>query len=219
MPKSRRQARRALLVAALLLAGPALAGRQIVVLGLFPNKALVEVDGSRRVIKVGEPLRDGLLLVSADSREAVIEVDGQRNTYTLGGRIGGQFAAPQVKEAQILRDTAGSYRTVGSINGRTVSFVVDTGASAIAMNEQQARRLGLSYRLDGAKARVNTASGVAGGYALELDRVQVGELTLRNVPALVIRGDSPREVLLGMSFLKRVEMRNEGNMLVLRATQ
>ena len=209
------------LAAGVLLAGLsmlALAGRDIVVLGLFPNKALVEINGAQRVLKVGKPARDGVSLISANSREAVIEVDGERETHTLGGRIGGSFASPQVSEAQILRDTAGSYRTVGSINGRTVSFLVDTGASAIAMNEHVARRLGLSYRLDGKRARVNTASGVALGYAVQLDRVQVGELSLGNVEGLVIEGDSPREVLLGMSFLGQVDMRNEGNVLVLRRT-
>ncbi len=209
------------LAAGVLLAGLsmlALAGRDIVVLGLFPNKALVEINGAQRVLKVGKPARDGVSLISADSREAVIEVDGKRETHTLGGRIGGSFASPRVSEAQILRDTAGSYRTVGSINGRTVSFLVDTGASAIAMNEHVARRLDLSYRLDGKRTRVNTASGVALGYAVQLDRVQVGELSLGNVEGLVIEGDSPREVLLGMSFLGQVDMRNEGNVLVLRRT-
>ncbi|OQX44971.1 MAG: aspartyl protease, partial [Candidatus Sedimenticola endophacoides] len=108
------------------------------------------------------------------------------------------------------------YHTVGSINGRLSDMLVDTGASAVAMSEVEARRLGVGYRVTGEPIAVNTASGVSQGYAVTLDRVRVGEIELVNVPAIVIQGSSPQQVLLGMSFLGRVEMRHQGSVLLLR---
>ncbi|OQX36494.1 MAG: aspartyl protease [Candidatus Sedimenticola endophacoides] len=157
-----------------------------------------------------------MLLVEANAREAVLEVDGVRETYSLGGRIGGGFAEREHREVRITKGPSGGYHTVGSINGRLSDMLVDTGASAVAMSEVEARRLGVGYRVTGEPIAVNTASGVSQGYAVTLDRVRVGEIELVNVPAIVIQGSSPQQVLLGMSFLGRVEMRHQGSVLLLR---
>ena len=116
----------------------------------------------------------------------------------------------------IYRDAKGAYSTVGSINGRTVNFMVDTGATAIAMSSDEARRLGIVYRLDGDPVGVTTASGTVPGHRVTLDRVTVGDITLRNVDALVIPGNLPEQVLLGLTFLNRVEIRQDGTVMVLR---
>jgi aspartyl protease family protein len=197
---------------------PVMAGAadSVRVVALFPDKAMVEVDGHNRLLRVGERSPEGLLLISADAHEAVIEVDGKRDTYLPGSRIGGTFSTPQKREVRITRDSDGSYNTVGSINGQIVNMLVDTGASSIAMSEVQAKRLGIPYWLDGEKMGVQTASGYARAYGVTLKRVQVGEITLHDVAAVVVEGDNPTSVLLGMTFLNRVDLEHQGNVMVLR---
>lgn len=196
---------------------PATAADQIVVVGLFKDRAVLEIDGTRRVLAAGERSPEGVLLVSADSDEAILEVDGERRRLALGTHIGGQFSTPEPKAAvQIWPDPTGMYTVSGSINGFAVDFLVDTGATTIAMNGVQARRLGLDYKLDSIEGRTHTASGEVTAYYLTLDRVRIGEIELRDVQAAVIDGEFPREVLLGNSFLNRLEMQRQGQMLELR---
>ncbi|MET0090935.1 MAG: TIGR02281 family clan AA aspartic protease [Candidatus Thiodiazotropha sp.] len=200
----------------LLLATGAGAVERIVVEALFPDKAMVSIDGQRRLLKLDQPSPEGVLLISANSREAVLEVDGERQTYPLGGHITTRFTRPDKITAKIWRDQSGAYTTVGSINGRTVNFLVDTGATAVAMHANQARRLGISYRIDGNPIYVNTASGTARAYDVTLDRVQVGDITISQVRGFVIDTDGPPRVLLGMSFLNRVTMEDQGDLLMLQ---
>jgi aspartyl protease family protein len=191
-------------------------GQDILVLGVFPDRAMIQVDGDRRVLRVGEAGDDGIRLLSTDSRagHVVLEIDGKRRQVTLGGRVGGSFQSRQGAQARIFADSSGAYTTSGSINGRSVTFLVDTGATAVAMSSSEARRLGIDYAR-GEVTQVATASGTAFAYRITLDRVRVGDIEQRGVRAVVITGDSPRVPLLGMSFLSRLEMRNEGQALVL----
>jgi aspartyl protease family protein len=188
---------------------------QITVEALFSGQAMVKVDGKRRLLKLDKPSPEGLLLISADSRQAVIEVDGKRQTYPLGAHVSTQYAQPEVISAKIWRDPSGSYTTVGSINGRTVNFLVDTGATAVAMDTLDAKRLGIQYKLEGDRIYVGTANGRAPAYAVTLDRVQVGDITLHQVQGYVIEGAGSGQVLLGMSFLNRVQMEDQGTVLML----
>ncbi len=199
----------------LICSAPVVAVERIVVEALFTDKAMVSIDGVRRLLKLDKPSPEGVLLISADSREAVIEVDGERRSYPLGGHITTRFSKPESTTAKIWRNQAGAYTTVGTINGRTVNFLVDTGASAVSMHANQARRLGISYRLEGKPIYVNTASGTAPAYEVTLDRVQVGEIALINVRGFVIQSNGPEQVLLGMSFLNRVTMEDQGSVLLL----
>lgn len=194
-----------------------LAVESVHVMALFPGKAMVEVDGTKRLLKVGKASPEGLLLISSDSREAVIKIDGQQQSYQVGARFGGSFSAGSKREVRIIRDNHGGYTTVGSINGRSVDMLLDTGATSVAMSSFEAKRLGIQYWLTGEKTVVSTASGYANAYRVRLDRVQVGAISLNNVDAMVVEGSSPREVLLGMSFLNQVEMKNDGNVMLLRA--
>lgn len=195
----------------------AMAVDKVRVVALFKNKAMVEIDGKRHFLKVGDTSPEGVQLISANTDEAVIKVNGRQDTYGLGSQYGGNFAKREAAEVKIWRDTNGAFNTVGSINGRMTDMMVDTGATIIAMSEVEAKRLGIQYRLKGKRSGVSTASGFAEAYALVLDKVQVGEIALQNVQAVVIKGNAPRRVLLGMSFLKRVEMSNQGDMLLLRS--
>jgi aspartyl protease family protein len=206
---------RALIIAALISSTPLLAVEQIYVEALFSDRAMVMVDGKRRLLKRNKPSPEGLLLISASSKEAVIEYEGKRQTYPLGSRVSTNFSKPKQVSAKIYRDQGGSYTTVGTINGRTVNFLVDTGASAVAMYRSDAQRLGIQYRLEGAQMYVNTANGTAPAYEITLDRVQVGDIVLRQVRGFVIESTGSGHLLLGMSFLNRVKMEDQGAVLML----
>jgi len=103
--------------------------------------------------------------------------------------------------------------THGSINGHSVRFIVDT--TSIALNANDARRLGIQYRLDGIPTTTSTASGVAQAWQVKLKSVKVGKLSQRNVEAVVIDGNHPTEVLLGMTFLNRLKVQKENGAMVL----
>jgi aspartyl protease family protein len=204
-----------LLVLSLICPVRAYAVDQVVVEALFPDKAMVSIDGVRRLLKLNKPSPEGVRLISADSNEAVLEVDGERRTYPLGGHITTHFSKPELISAKVWRNQAGAYTTVGTINGRTVNFMVDTGATAVAMHANQAKRLGIPYKLEGKLIHVNTASGIAAAYDVILDKVQVGDIILNNVRGFVIDTIGPARVLLGMSFLNQVKMEDQGSALLL----
>ena len=102
----------------------------------------------------------------------------------------------------------------GSINGIAVSFLVDTGASFISFSSGEAKRLGINY-LNGVKAFSSTANGVVPTYRVKLDEVKVGGITLNNVDGMVHAGDNLPVILLGNSFLNRMEMKRDGEKMVL----
>ncbi len=195
---------------------PSFGVEDVVVLALFKNRAVLQVDGNRRVLEVGEESPEGVRLITADSERALIEVDGRRQSFSLGSHISTGYTPATVTEVRIWVDSRGMYTTTGSINGHLVNFLVDTGATLIAMNSQQAKRLGIDYRYLGQRAQVSTASGVEVAYQITLAAVKVGTIELRNVHALVLDGRFPEEVLLGMSFLGRLEMERKDRALLLR---
>jgi len=114
----------------------------------------------------------------------------------------------------LTADTQGHYLTLGQINGGTVQFLVDTGATTIALPSAEARRLGINY-LGGPRGYTQTANGRAAAYRVTLDTVKIGDITLHAVEAVVLEGDGLKMALLGMSFLNRTEMRRDGQALTL----
>jgi len=196
-------------------AGNALA-IDIVVLGLFRNKVMVKIDGKQRVLKQGKESPEGVTLISANSDAAVLEIDGERNSYTLGSHIGSSYKRDEQPEVSIYQNERGMFTVIGSINNFPVNFLVDTGASHIAMNRNEASRLGIDFRQYGTRGYASTANGIVSTWNITLDKVQVGNVTLTNVKAFVNDSDSPHQVLLGMSFLGQLEMTNEGQRLKLK---
>jgi len=210
-------ARVALLAVLLPCALPAAGGGpKITVLGLFKDKAVVVIDGHQRLLRDGQRSPEGVTLISANSTEAIIEYAGRRATYRLGQDIGSTFSSPQRSAVRIWPDRSGTYSIVGSINRYPVDFVVDTGATFVSLNRREAQRLGIDYQVDGTPGRSATAAGYSRIFLVMLNRVKVGEIELRNVRAAIHDSDFPKQVLLGMSFLARVDMRRAGQALELR---
>ena len=192
------------------------AGPSVKVLALFPDKAMLEIDGQRKVLAAGATGPGGVRLISADPRVAVVEIDGQREELRLGSSVSATYKQVERQETRILKDQRGAYFIDGLVNGQPIRFLVDTGATSIAMSERHAESLGISHRIDGRKIGVRTASGVAAAHEVMLNSISVAGLRLNDVRAVVIDGDSPHYVLLGMSILKRFEMDQRENLLILR---
>lgn len=194
------------------------AADKVVVIGLFKNQALLKIDGRQHLLKSGETSPEGVRLISADSREAVLEINGETAAYELGTHISSRFSEPGAGAiVRLWPDPAnGLYMANGSINGFAMDFIVDTGATFVSMNSLQARRLGINYRLEGREGLSQTASGPSKIHVIELDRVRIGEIELKHVTASVHEGEYPVHVLLGNSFLERVSLRRDGKMLELQ---
>jgi aspartyl protease family protein len=178
---------------------------------------VLDIDGVTRVLAVGATSPEGVKLLAADSREAVLEIDGETRRQSLGEHIRGGGYAPPARGASvtIAPDAAGMYQVPGSINGFQVTFIVDTGATLVSMNRRVAQRVGIDYRMDGTPSRSRTAAGVVPVWLVELDRVRVGDIEVRDVAASVHDADFPAEVLLGNSFLQRLRLERQGPLLTL----
>ncbi len=183
------------------------------VIALFKDRAVLEINGKQVLMKEGD-ISQGIRLLSADSREATIELGGQQITLDLSSKIGTQFAAPENATVTIQLNEAGQYRTMGSINNRPTRFVVDTGANVVAMNLAQARALGIDVS-SAREVEAVTASGAVQSFEVFLDEVEVGGIRANNVQAVILPGQFPVEILLGMSFLRNVDIRESSGVLVL----
>ncbi len=188
----------------------------IMVLGLFKDRAVIRIGKQQHMLRVGETTPEGVKLIEADSEKAVLEFRGKKNTYLLGRQISSHFKKVKIKGEANIWPVNGMYMVGGAINGQPVKFLLDTGASWISMNGQHARRLGLDYRVSGRRSSVSTASGTAQVFLINLDRVRVGDIVLHHIKAAVLEGNSPTEILLGMSFLERVDIQRKGQMMTLK---
>ena len=196
--------------------GDVVAASRIEVQALFGGKAMLMIDGQRRTLSIGETSPEGVKLVNDDSKHAVLEVDGNTKSYKPGGAISLSYAKPELLEEKVYADDRGMFRSVGTINGRTVRFLLDTGATTVAMNKSQARQLGVDYRMKGERIVVSTASENVKGYRVRLKSVSLGKIKQRNVEAMVIDGDHPGPILLGMSFLGNLKVEKEGKAMTIR---
>jgi aspartyl protease family protein len=204
-----------LLVVALSLASTVAAVEKVTVVGLFKDTAIVVIDGTRRLLRSGDTSPEGVSLISATSKEAVLEIDGKQQRYSLDGQISGSYTKPSQVKVRIWPTPNNMYVVLGSINGYPVKFIVDTGATLVSMSGREAKRLGIDYRVTGRRGRSTTASGITEIFTVTLDRVKVGDIELRNVRGAVHDGDFPPATLLGMSFLSRLNMRQDGQALEL----
>ena len=204
------------IVAVLICLSP-LAGRaaDVSVIGLFPGKAVVVIDGGApRVLTAGQKAVDGVTLVSSDRETATFLIDGQKRSLKIGQHQGGPSPASSAQSATLTANPQGHFVVDGQINGGSVRFLVDTGATAVSLSSSDASRLGIDYR-KGQPALMGTANGAAVAYKVKLDTVRVGEIVVNNVDAAVLEGNQMPFALLGMSFLNRMEMKRAGQTMVL----
>lgn len=133
--------------------------------------------------------------------------------YNPNRRVEGSRHSDGTTEVTLLRNRQGHYIAPGLINGRPVSFMLDTGATVISVPEPMARDIGLKR---GRPVTLETANGARRAWATRLDRVELGPIRLDDVPAVINPGHSTAQVLLGMSFLKQLDFTQRGRELTLR---
>ena len=178
--------------------------------------AVLVIDGAApRTIRVGQKV-NGVTVIAVTGQGATLEFDGKRRVLALGQHVRGIGAAAPSGAAtvKLAADTRGHFVVEGQINGGAVQLLVDTGATLISLPNTEARRLGIDYT-KGERGRSRTANGIAIVYRVRLDTVRIGDIELHNVDALVHEGAGLDIALLGMSFLARVEMRREGEIMTL----
>ena len=197
-----------------LLASAGAAATQITVTGLFPNKAVVQIDGGTlQTLSVGQKTSTGVTLLSVDRDSATFDIQGKRATLKMG-----QQRAPSsttsAASVVLSADTHGHFVTDGQINGVPIRFIVDTGATVVSIPAGEARRMALDFR-KGQMVTINTANGTTAAYRIKLDTVRVGDVSVNNVDAVVMEAATLQAALLGMSFLSRMNMKREGDTMTL----
>lgn len=204
------------MAAGLLLCLPALANNRVVVKGLFAGSAVLEVNGKAHLLKEGKSTPEGVTLLRATSKFAQIEQNGEIKKLGLGRDVGAVYTASEPPSVDLERQADGHFITTGRINNRWVEFMVDTGATSVTLNSFTADLLGIEYT-SAEKVEVATAQGNTEAHEVTLSSVAVGDVLLTNVRAFIIRGRFPQTILLGNSFLSRVNMRIENTAMTLQA--
>ena len=189
--------------------GSGWAAASVYVTALAWGRADVRIDGSEpRSMWVGDTSPEGVSLRSVGEDAAVFEIDGRLWTLKAGQ---GTYS-----QTTLRANDHGQFFLTAQVNGAPLPAIIDTGATSVAMNSEDANRLGVDY-LRGRRVVAQTASGPTSAYLVTFSSVQVGDIVLKNVPGSVIevgRRELPL-VLIGMSFLRNVDMRRSGDTLLL----
>ena len=198
----------------LALACGAALGADVALIGVIGDKAAVLAldGGDPKTVKVGHTWR-GISVLSVGRGSATVQVEGKRRVLTQGQHY--RSAAPRTdrQHVTLAADPRGHFVTEGAVNGNPVRFLVDTGATAVALPGRDAERLGLDYR-KGRRGITQTANGPVAVYSVKLGSVRLGSIELTSVDAIVIERGLDI-ALLGMSFLNRVEMKRDGHSMTL----
>jgi aspartyl protease family protein len=190
------------------------AAADVALVGLIGDKAAVLAldGGDPKTVKVGQTW-NGITVLSVEKDRATVEIEGTKRVLQQGQHY--RRDAPSSDRAQVTlaAGPGGHFVGEGAVNGNPIRFLVDTGATAIALPASQASRLGIDYR-KGQRGISNTANGQVAVYVVSLDSVRLGDIELQRVEAVVFE-QGLDTALLGMSFLNRVEMRREGSTMTL----
>jgi aspartyl protease family protein len=207
--------RRLAIALACALAGAGASGQTVSLGGSLGSNALLVIDGKPRNVAVGSTVQ-GVRLLSVSGNDAIVEVGGKRVTLQLGGaqvNLGGVQSEGSGRQIVLTAESGGHFVTSGSINGKAVRFVVDTGATNVALSQPEAERLGLDFK-SGQRGFAHTANGPVPAYRVNLASVRIGDVQIYNVEATVTPAPMPY-VLLGNSYLTRFQMRRENDRMTL----
>jgi aspartyl protease family protein len=182
--------------------------------GIMGSKAMLMINGGEpQAVPVGQTV-DGVKVLSIQGDQATIEVGGRKRPLRVGQHAIGAGNGDGSDKIIMTADVQGHFFTTGNINGTSVRFLVDTGASMISLGATDARRIGLDFNR-GQKTLTNTANGQVVVSKIQLDTVRIAGVTLHNVDALIHQNEMPI-ALLGMSFLNRMEMQRDGSTMTLK---
>lgn len=190
-------------------------GADVGLAGIFPGKALLTINkGAPRIVALGARTEEGVRLLSIEGETATLEIEGKKRVLRVGQNVASQPSGAGPATTVLTADSRGHYMVTGNVNGSSVRFLVDTGASMISLGAGDARRIGIDPK-KGQLGVTNTANGQTVVSRVKLDSVRVGEIVLNNVDAVIMQHDLPI-ALLGMSFLSRMEITQDGQTMTLK---
>ena len=201
---------------AAMLVGTAVQAQSVVLAGMLGNKALLVVNGTAPKTVAAGQTHEGVTVISTRGDQAVVEQNGKRSTLRVGEapvHMGASQSNGKGNRIVLVAGSGGHFMTAGQINGKAVQFMVDTGATSIAMGEKDAERAGINFRA-GQPVMMSTANGNVRGYRIKLDSVRVGDVEVFGVDAVVTPQSMPF-MLLGNSFLTRFQMLRENDQMTL----
>jgi aspartyl protease family protein len=186
----------------------------VALIGLIGDKAAVLAleGGEPKTVKVGQKW-SGITVISIERGQATVEIEGKRRVLQIGQHYRSAAPASDRQSVTLAADPRGHFVTDGAVNGNPVRFLVDTGATMVALPASEAQRLGIDYR-KGQRGFTNTAGGLVPIYRVRFDTVKLGSIELAGVEGVVIE-QGLDIALLGMSFLNRVEMKRDGQTMML----
>lgn len=193
-------------------AGPPLPATHVNVIGLIGGRAILRIDGEQVILRPGES-HGSVTLLGVENGEALLRVGKRELRLGMGMDTSGFAPRAEGGSVEVAMNGRGQFITNGMINGRVVEFLVDTGANTVSMTAQDARRLGIDYQVDGTRGASATAGGIVTSWAVTLKSVQVGPIVVRNVQATVRESPDLAPILLGMTFLSRVNLTQESQRL------
>ncbi|MEJ8851096.1 retropepsin-like aspartic protease family protein [Variovorax rhizosphaerae] len=207
--------RHALVAAALLSASLLAHADSVMLTGTIGSRAILIVNGGApKTVAVGETWQ-GVRVVSVQSDQAQVEMGGKRLALRMDTpvSVGSSGGKPDGKRIVLTGDSRGHFMSGGTINGRPVSFMLDTGATSVSLSSADAVRIGLDFQ-KGTPVQMNTANGVIQGYRVKLGSVRVGDVEVYDIDAVVSPQPMPY-VLLGNSFINHFSMRRDADQMVL----
>ena len=201
---------------AVMLAATSVHAQSVALAGMMGSKALLVVDGSApKSVAAGET-HQGVKVISTSGEQAVIVQDGKRTTLRVGEapvHMGASKSGGKGNRIVLVAGSGGHFMTAGQINGKAVQFMVDTGATSVAMGAQDAERAGINFKA-GRPVTMSTANGNAQGYQIKLASIRIGDVEVFDVDAVVMPQTMPF-MLLGNSFLTRFQMSRENDLMTL----
>lgn len=178
------------------------------------KKALLVIDGQPFTVSIGQTV-NGVTLLQMIDGQAQVQSAGGTALLRIGGapaRLSGTSNVPAAaREIVMSVGLGGHFMSAGSINGKPVQFMVDTGATLVALSQSEAERIGLDFR-NGKRGMSQTANGAIPVHLVTLSALRVGEVEVNNVQAVVLPAQMPY-VLLGNSFLSRFQMRRDNDVM------
>ncbi len=199
------------LLACMTIASNVYSATRIYYRGMSDDKAWIRINGGLIKLTPGHTSKSGVKLLSANLEAIVVLVEGKRYRYKKYSNQGTILA----EKVTLIRDPdSSSYWAKGRINGKDVTFLIDTGASCVVMNKDQARAL--KIKQGNKKIQVSTATKIETAYQVTLDTVSVGDIELQNIPAIITKHKYPPYPLLGMSFLRHVEINQDNEQMTLK---
>lgn len=187
----------------------------ISLIGTFGSTAaILSIDGGApKTVKVGQS-HGGVTVIAVENDRATVEAGGKRRVLARGQTYSSTGTSSGAQSVTLSAGAGGHFMADGQINGGAIRFMVDTGASAVAIPAREANRLRIDYK-NGRRGTTQTAGGPTTMYLVRLDSVRVGDIELQNIDAMVIEQGLDIS-LLGNTFLNRMEMRREGQTMTLR---